>query len=208
MKLIIMVSMDLFTEGQKLTLFFQKDSNMVEMTCSIETVLDDRLNLQLPQYFMRYVEFLQVGRKMTAKIFTKLGTVDFNTVVIYSPLEDNFTIEMDRNSMRLTTGDQIPVVRAVENLDINFKEQSYKVRTFELSTEYLKFYSDSKLNQGEEFMGAIALPKDYGIINFRGVISGKDPIYDNEYTATYITMTEKDKQTLLYYMYMYSKDID
>lgn len=200
--------MDLFTEGQKLTLFFQKDSNMVEMTCSIETVLDDRLNLQLPQYFMRYVEFLQVGRKMTAKIFTKLGTVDFNTVVIYSPLEDNFTIEMDRNSMRLTTGDQIPVVRAVENLDINFKEQSYKVRTFELSTEYLKFYSDSKLNQGEEFMGAIALPKDYGIINFRGVISGKDPIYDNEYTATYITMTEKDKQTLLYYMYMYSKDID
>ena len=185
--------MDLFTEGQKLTLFFQKDSNMVEMTCSIETVLDDRLNLQLPQYFMRYVEFLQVGRKMTAKIFTKLGTVDFNTVVIYSPLEDNFTIEMDRNSMRLTTGDQIPVVRAVENLDINFKEQSYKVRTFELSTE---------------FMGAIALPKDYGIINFRGVISGKDPIYDNEYTATYITMTEKDKQTLLYYMYMYSKDID
>ena len=203
-----MVSMDLFTEGQKLTLFFQKDSNMVEMTCSIETVLDDRLNLQLPQYFMRYVEFLQVGRKMTAKIFTKLGTVDFNTVVIYSPLEDNFTIEMDRNSMRLTTGDQIPVVRAVENLDINFKEQSYKVRTFELSTEYLKFYSDSKLNQGEEFMGAIALPKDYGIINFRGVISGKDPIYDNEYTATYITMTEKDKQTLLYYMYMYSKDID
>ena len=200
--------MDLFTDGQKLTLFFQKDSNMVEMTCSIETVLDDRLNLQLPQYFMRYVEFLQVGRKMTAKIFTKLGTVDFNTVVIYSPLEDNFTIEMDRNSMRLTTGDQIPVVRAVENLDINFKEQSYKVRTFELSTEYLKFYSDSKLNQGEEFMGAIALPKDYGIINFRGVISGKDPIYDNEYTATYITMTEKDKQTLLYYMYMYSKDID
>ena len=74
--------MDLFTEGQKLTLFFQKDTNMVEMTCTIDKVLDDRLALILPQYFMRYIEFLQVGKNLTAKAFSKIGTIDFNTVII------------------------------------------------------------------------------------------------------------------------------
>ena len=78
--------MELFVVGQRLTLFFQKNSSMVEMTCSIETIDSDRLGLLLPQYFMRYIEFLQVGKELTAKVFSKVGTVDFNTIVISSPL--------------------------------------------------------------------------------------------------------------------------
>ena len=92
--------MDLFTEGQKITLIFLKEPNLVEITCSIEKIKDDRLELLLPQYFMRYIEFLQVGKKITAKAFSKLGTVDFNSIVISSPLEDNFCIELDYNSLK------------------------------------------------------------------------------------------------------------
>ena len=89
--------MNLFLEGQKITLYFQKASNMVEMTCSIDKVMDDRLDLILPQYFMRYVEFLNVGNKVTAKAFSKFGTIDFNTIIISSPLEDTFTINPSYN---------------------------------------------------------------------------------------------------------------
>ena len=78
--------MDLLLEGQKINLYFQKDSNIVEMVCSIEKVFDDRLEIVLPQYFMRYIEYLQAGRKITAKVFSKLGTIDFNSVIITSPL--------------------------------------------------------------------------------------------------------------------------
>ena len=74
--------MDLLSKEQKITLFFQKNDNMVEITCIIDKIFDDRLDLVLPQYFMRYIEFLQVGSKLTAKAFTKLGTIDFNTIVI------------------------------------------------------------------------------------------------------------------------------
>ena len=102
--------MDLLTEGQKLTLFFQKNKNMVEIACVIEKLRDDRLDLQLPQYFMRYIQYLQVGKKLTAKVFSPLGTVDFNTVVIHSPLEETFTIELDYNSMKLNPGDKMPIL--------------------------------------------------------------------------------------------------
>ena len=66
---------------------------------------------------MRYIEFLQVGKKVTAKAFSKLGTIDFNTIVIAAPLEENFTIELDYNSLKLTSGEFLPVIRAVENIE-------------------------------------------------------------------------------------------
>lgn len=198
--------MDLFNEGQKIALFFQKNSNMVEMTCTVEKVFSDRLDLMLPQYFMRYIENLQVGNSLTAKAFSKLGTIDFNTVIISSPLEDTFTIEMDYNSIALTPGSELPVIKAVETLEIIKAENTLNVKTFEISTEFLKFTSDKKFSVNEIINGTLILPKDYGIINFKALITENDAIYDNEYTAHYEMMTEKDRQALLYYMYMYSKD--
>lgn len=200
--------MDLIKVGQRIALYFQKDDNIVEMVCTIECVLDDRLVLNPPQYFMRYVEYLQVGSKLTAKIFSKLGTIDFNTIVISSPLEDSFEIELDYNSVKLTENTDIPVVAAVENMEIKRKNETYKVKTFELSTIYFRFTSDKKFVVDESLEFTIFLPNDYGIIKFKGKITEIDPIYENEYTATYLTITEADRQNLLYYMYMYSTDVE
>lgn len=195
-------------EGQKLTLFFQKNNNIVEMSCIIEKVHDDRLDLALPQYFMRYIEFLQVGKKLTAKVFSKLGTIDFNTVVIHSPLEETFTIEMDYNSMKLNPGENMPVVNAIEWLNFKLEGEVYCLKTFALSTEYLKFYCEKKIPLNVSVDASLNLPKDYGIINFRATIEERDVVYNNEYKMVYSTMSEVDKQSLLYYMYMYSKDTD
>ena len=132
--------MDLISAGQKIALIFQKETNIVEMTCIIEKVYDDRLALQLPQYFMRYVEFFNEGAELTAKIFTKLGTIDFNTIVISSPLDNEvFFIELDYNALKLTPGDEIPFARATEKLEVFKNDGIIKLRTFELSTEYIKF---------------------------------------------------------------------
>lgn len=201
-----MLTMDLLQEGQKVALIFQKDMSMVEMICTIDKVYDDRIDIQPPQYFMRYIDRLQVGEPVTAKAFSKLGTIDFNTVIISSPLEDTFSVEIDYNAMKLTPGEELPVVSAMEKLEIYTKDEIYKVKTFELSTEYIKFYSDRKFQVDDQLDCAIILPKDYGIIKFKAIISEIDPIYDNEYTASFSTMTEVSKQTLLYYMYMYSSD--
>lgn len=200
--------MELFTEGQKLTLFFPKNNNMVEMTCVIDKVCNDRLELVLPQYFMRYVEFLQVGSNLTAKAFSKIGTADFNTIVISSPLEDSFVIELDYNSVNLTSGEDLPVIKAVEAIDLISSNGIIHAKTFEVSSEFLKFTSNKKFEIGELVDCVVNLPKDYGTINFKGTIMEIDPIYDTEYTIAYTTMTENTKQNLLYYMYMYSKDIN
>lgn len=199
--------MDLLSKGQKLTLYFLKENNMVEMTCTIENVKDDRIELSLPQYFMRYIDFLQVGQKMTAKAFSKLGTVDFNTIIITSPLEETFTIELDYNSIHLTSGKQMPTINAIERMEV-YKDELKQYKTFEIATDYVKFYSDDKFELEETFEAAIILPKDYGIIKFKAVITEIDAVYENEHTALFSVMQEDSRQNLLYYMYVYSQNND
>lgn len=198
--------MDLLTEEQKINLIFQKDSNLVEMSCVIEKIYDDRIEIILPQYFMRYIEYLQVGCKLTAKVFSKLGTVDFNTMVISSPLEDVFAVELDYNALKLTPSSELPVINAVEQIEIFHNDQVFKFKTFEISTDYVKFTSNKKFSIEDNVDGNIKLPQDYGIISFKAIITEIDDVYDNEYTALFNTMSEKCRQSLLYYMYMYAKD--
>ena len=201
--------MDLFKIGQKLSLFIEDGNKLIEIRSTISGLLEDRMVVELPQYFMRYINFLQVGCKLTVKVFSKMGTVDFNTVVIASPLEDNFCIEMDYNAMKLTPSEEMPVVDAMEPMVIRAGEENEtSVKTFELATEHVKFYSDNKLNIDDSFNCELILPKDYGTIKFKATITEVDPVYDNEYTAVYSNMTEDDRQALLYYMYLYANSTD
>lgn len=201
--------MDLLKTGQKISISFQKEEKIVEISCTISEVLEDRIVIELPQYFMRYIEYLEVGCKLTVKVFSKIGTVDFNTIVISSPLEEEFSVELDYNAMKLTPTEEIPVVNAVETLNIIMDdERLFKVNTFEIATEYLKFYSDYEFQMNESFNCELILPKNYGIIKFRGTVIYIDPVYDNEYKISYENMIEEDRQNLLYYMYLYTNSSD
>ena len=200
--------MDLIKPGQKISLYFPKEENLLEMSCTVTSVQEDRLIIELPPYFMRYVEYLEVGCRLTAKIFSKLGTIDFNTVVITSPMEDVFSVELDYNAMRLTAKENIPGIKAIEVLNIKRGDDIIVVKTIEISTEYIKFYSEPEFKQDETCSCELNLPKDYGIINFTAIITDVDPVYENEYTMTYSMMTEDDRQTLLYYMYVYNNNTE
>ena len=200
--------MDLIKVGQKLNINFPKDDKIVEITATISGIYDDRIVIDLPPYFMRYIEYLEVGEPLTIKVFSKIGTVDFNTIIISSPLEDEFSVELDYNAMKLTPTEDIPMVEDVEAMNITFEERTFRVNTFEIATRYITFYSDYSFEVGNELECDLNLPDKCGIIKFKGQISYVDPVYDNEFTVSYTMMTEEDRQTLLYYMYLYSNDVD
>ena len=200
--------MDLLQVGQKLSIYFRKEDKIVEITCSISKILDDRLVIDLPSYFMRYIEFLEVGKKLTVKVFAKIGTIDFNTVVISSPLEEEFSVELDYNAMKLNEADEMPVIHAVETLNIKFNNEDYVTKTFEIATEYMKFYSDKKFEIGNNINCILMLPQNYGTISFKASVSGIDEVYENEYTISDFCMTEEDRQKILYYMYIYTNSSD
>ena len=83
--------MNLLSKEQKIALIFQKGDNLIEIICTIEKIYDDRLELALPQYFMRYIDSLQVNSSVTAKVFTKFGTIDFNSVITVLKIISTFS---------------------------------------------------------------------------------------------------------------------
>ena len=97
---------------------------------------------------------------------------------------------------------------AVETLNITMGEKFFKVSTFEIATEYLKFYCDYEFKLDDTFDCELILPKKCGIISFKGTVTYIDPVYDNEYQISYSNMVDEDRQTLLYYMYLYSNSSD
>ena len=46
-----------------------------------------------------------------------------------------------------------------------------------------------------------------GTINFKVTVIKQDKVYDDEYTLACYAMSDSDKQTLLYYMYMYVNNL-
>ena len=44
--------MDLLKARQKLSILFQKEDSLVEIACVISALLEDRIVIDLPQYFM------------------------------------------------------------------------------------------------------------------------------------------------------------
>ncbi len=199
--------MELLKAGQKLSIYFPKEDKLVEIVCIISKVLKDRMIIALPPNIMRYIEHLNEGCKLTVKFFSKIGTVNFNTIVITSPLESNFSIELDYNAMKLTPNEEISVISAIETLNIIMDDSCvFKVNTFEIATEYLKIYSDYKFQLNDSFDCELILPNNCGIIRFRGTVIYIDPVFNNEYKISYANMIEEYRRNLLYYMYLYTNN--
>ncbi len=200
--------MDLIQENQKLSINIQKDDKLVEIVCTINKVLDDRLILELPPYFMRYIEFLDSGETVMAKVFSKMGTIDFNAVIIKSPLEDEFEIELDYNALKFNLDEEFPVIKVLRNLKITYNEESFIAKTLEISPSNIKFYSDKIFNVDDNLKCELILPEDYGTISFKGTVTEVDTEYNNEYTMSVYNLNEQDRETLLYYMYVYTNNSD
>ena len=200
--------MDLLNVGQKLSIYFEKDEKLVEITCSIAKIFDDRIVIDLPQYFMRYIDYLEVGNRLTVKVFSKVGTLDFNTMIISSPLEDEFSVELDYNAIKLTPSEEAPKINAVEAINIKHGDSQINARTFEIAFDFVKFYSDKSFKVGDILDCVLILPKNYGTISFRGTITEVDPVYENEYTISDFCISEENRQLLLYYMYLYTTDVE
>jgi len=198
--------MNLLQKGQKLSINFPQNDKLIAIICTIANVYDDRIDVELPQYFMRYIDSLEEGKSVTVKVFSKMGTIDFNAIIINSPLDDVFSLELDYNAIKLTESEDIPVVSAILPLQINFNSKLYNAKTFEISTQNLKFYGEGVYKIGDVFDCKLILPKSYGTISFRATVEDRDQTYSNEFTVSYSNMTENSRQTLLYYMYEYSND--
>ena len=195
--------MSLVREGQKLNLIFSKDYKTVEITCVITEVLYDRLMLELPKSFMRYINYLSTGCEVSVRVFSTVGLLAFNSVIINGGLEDIFSIEYDEELVRMEPyADSDPVEEILEMKIKDVKNAiSHSAKSIEIGARGVKFICESQLDLETVYDFVLMTDEEYGNIEFSGLINSVDPVFTNEYVMSYTKISGNDRQNILRFIY-------
>lgn len=195
--------MNLVREGQKLNLIFNKGEKTVEITCVVSEVFYDRIVVDLPKSFMRYIEHLTSGCEVSVRVFSTAGLIAFNSVIINGGLEEQFTIEYDEDFVSMEHYSESPSVEEI--VEMSIKEQNTPnlifAKTIEIGTKGMKFVSSSKLEVGSVYDFEINIGEEFGTIEFSGLINSNDEVFPEEYEMSYTKISGEDRQNILRFIY-------
>ncbi len=113
--------------GQKIRLKFNFSSLRSEsIICVIKEIENDRVSLVFPEEDQHLIKNLPEGKELEAVIYTDSGIFAFDSVVINSPLEHDFIIELPDEKNHIQRRDYI---RVPLNVDLILKNNVTEIRT-------------------------------------------------------------------------------
>lgn len=192
--------MGLFQENQKAKIIFEADDKVVEMDCYIEKIYYDRLKLKLPKAASRYTPYLKTGNILTLNVFSHAGVLVQDSIILSSPMEKDFTIEYDMDTIRIENRRRKK--RYSSNCDlIIFRPLlgNIETRLIDLSVSGLRYYSDIPLETGSEYDCKLMLKPTEAKILFKGKILDNKGLPAGVYRMYINRIAYKDKQILLEY---------
>lgn len=192
--------MGLFQENQKAKIIFEADDKVVEMDCYIEKIYYDRLKLSLPKAANRYNPYLKTGNKIVINVFSHVGILIQDSIILTSPQEKEFTVEYDMDAVRIENRRRIKRYSANCDLVI-FRPLLGNIETqlIDLSTSGLKYYSDIPLEAGAEYDCKLMLRPTDAKILFKGKILDNKGLPAGVYRMYINKISYKEKQMLLDY---------
>lgn len=195
--------MNLVREGQKLNLIFNKGEKTVEITCVVAGVEFDRIIVELPKSFMRYIEHLSAGCEVSVRVFSTAGLLAFNSVIINGGLEDEFVIEYDENAIKMEHYSESPSVEEILEMTIKNTKKAlmFNAKTIEIGTKGIKFVCHDKLEVNGVYDFVLNVGEEFGNIEFSGIINSNDEVFTEEYEMSYTKISGDDRQNILRFMY-------
>ena len=190
--------MDEIKKGQKIKLCFETTDNPdVEVDCFIKEVSKDRLSLDFSDEIFRYIDELKEGNEMIAKIFTPEGIKVFDTIILNSPLEDDFIIEYVERSLKIQ---RRKYIRAALDTKIIIERREFDniiTRTTEIGGGGLRFIYEGSF-EPEELLGSLLyLPKQIRAIRAKGILLPNGYLPKNEHVLLFTDIDENDRCSII-----------
>jgi len=191
--------MGLFQENQKAKIIFEADDKIVEMDCYIAKIYYDRLKMELPDSSNRYHNYLKSGTLIKFKIFSQVGIISQDSIVLTSPEEKDFTVEYDANSLDIQNRRHGKRYSANCNLVI-FRPLLGNIETklIDISARGLRYYSDIPLETGSIFDCKVTLTESSKIM-FKGKVLDNKGLPAGVYRMLIDRIAYKEKQILIEY---------
>lgn len=138
------------------------------VTCTIKWCQDNRLGLIFPENQSQMARNFPVGKEIEAVVYTDSGVYVFDSIVINSPLELDFIIELPEESTRMQRRDY---VRASFNhkLDLIKDGMTFATKTMNIGGGGLRFVGKKEIENTEVYDFLLHLP-DGAKITGKGIV--------------------------------------
>lgn len=185
-------------EGQKVKIYLMTmEDSEKEFDCSIKDVYTDRLVLNFPPEILAYSEQLEEGSEIPVRIFTPLGVKVFDTMVLNSPQESEFTIEYVQNSTDIQRREY---VRVQCNMKVVIEQGGYNnnivTYTIDIGGGGIRFFYEGSFAPQESVKITLFMPEDRSI-QARGTVIENNFIPANHHVLSFTEIEEKERDRLI-----------
>lgn len=188
-------------ENQQVKLYFViEDGTEKELTFTIKKFEGDRISLNFTDETLEYIDFLNEGCEVLAKIFTPLGIKVFDSIVLDSPLEDEFVIEyieqaeqvQRRNFIREEYKTKIIIQRLRENII---------TQTIDIGGGGIKFFYEGEFEENEKVSALLYIPVQTKSITIEATVIKNAHFQKYEHALIYDRITETDRAKIIKFCY-------
>ncbi len=190
--------MDEIKKGQKIKLCFETiDNPDVEVDCFIKEVSKDRLSLDFSDEIFRYIDDLKEGNEMIANIFTPEGIKVFDTIILNSPLEDDFIIEYVERSLKIQRRKYIRAALDAKIIIERLEFDNIITSTTEVGGGGLRFIYEGSFEPKELLGSLLYLPKQIRAIRAKGILLPNEYLPKNEHVLMFTDIDENDRSRII-----------
>lgn len=189
--------MDEIKKDQKVKLLLRMaDVSIKEIDCQIKEVYSDRISLTTPSEVLENAEYLQEGQEFVVKIFTPNGVKIFDTIVLDSPLEEEFVIEYAAVASEVQRREYVRVPMQVKIVVQKNDNKGVIASTIDISGGGIRFEYYDGLVAGEEVQVDMYFP-ELKMIQVRGVVIHNDFFPENVFVLAYTEINEMDRDRII-----------
>ncbi len=182
--------------GQKVRIGIEASGGQIlQFFAYIKKVEPDRLLLMFSESKAQFAKFLEEGSTVRLSVYTPLGILLLNSVILSAPVGFEFEVEYESLSKRIQ---RRKYVRAHANyrLLINQMGKTITTLTEDIGGGGIRFIADTYIHQSE-VNAKLYIPEIDSGIPFSGIVERKDRYKDNEYLIRYTNITEADRNKII-----------
>lgn len=129
-----------------------------EITCKVLDVDEDRVSLAYPEDKMEFANYLYEGKELGVVIYTDKGLHAFDSVVLDSPLESEFIIELpeERNKIQRREYVRMPVKLS---LTLNKGDEVVETEIINIGGGGVRFKSNTTFSTNERWGFSFYIPE-------------------------------------------------
>lgn len=185
-------------ENQLAKLIFKvADGSEKELSCNIKKIYNDRISLNFPKETIYYVDYLQEGDEVAVKIFTPSGIKMYDSIILDSPLEDEFVIEFVEDYLEIQRRKYLRMELDTKIIIERKNHGNIVTHTFDIGGGGVRFFYEGLFEPRETVGCFLYLPMWLHSVKAQGIIIKDSHLKENEHVIVFTKIDENERDKIV-----------